>query len=311
MQQQTIRPLDGLQFTLLPDVPDDASNAGTQPVAEAKQPEPVVVEPPRPKLNDIFTRFTQATSDIDRIASVQQEFERSLLGSSLTDTPRQQDLRDIAQKAVNSLVCRAERQFAPSGGTLSISRSEVLEATGQDDWDEDYRRHRYIEKKDVKVPVDLDKIWAYLEKKYGGDGGKIAGFRQMAEIVIDAFRLRDKDAVNRTSSAVVISRRVWGEKKEYGPNRGLYELHYNYRDSMNTLFRALMCFAEEAELDALAIALQPSRHQITGYDFAYAPRNKVTFPGLDIVMFKEKWEFRFSHDVAEKLLVFIGEYGSE
>jgi hypothetical protein len=34
-------------------------------------------------------------------------------------------------------------------------------------------------------------------------------------------------------------------------------------------------------------------------------------PGLDITLFNDKWEFKFCNELAEALMLFIGEYGQE
>ncbi|MEX3901432.1 MULTISPECIES: hypothetical protein [Paraburkholderia] len=37
----------------------------------------------------------------------------------------------------------------------------------------------------------------------------------------------------------------------------------------------------------------------------------MSLDGLDIVMFNEKWQFKFAHQVGDALSLFISEYGTE
>lgn len=262
-----------------------------------------------PRLNDVFTHFLQYKSRIEALAAEQATFESELLGRSFTDVPRTEDLRELARRSLSALVYRAEQAFAPSGGKLSIDPYEVTKQTDQYDWEEKFCRtwrdgdHRSTQ------PLDLDAVWKYLEETYGGDAGIKAGYKQQASFLIKELNLGSKDGMKRTSSAVIAVRRLYSEKATYGANKGMFEVHYGSRESLNNLFCAIACFAEWAELDSLAIAAHPCRHPIGNYHFAFESRDKHSFPGLEVVFFKERMEFRFSHDVADKLRLFLGSFG--
>lgn len=308
MQQQTIKPLDGLQFSLLPDLPaDDPPPSAVQvlrPVVKAAPPPPKA-----PCLNDVFERYTETVANINALIDEQHAFENQFFGNSLIARPSEQGVYSIAESAIKALICRAERQFAPSGGTLDINQGQALKATGQQNWNEYWHRSRHRE--EPKIPVDLDKLWAYLEKTYGGDGGKNEGYRQLAAKIINFFNLERNAHVSRTNSGVTLSRMIYSEKKTFGSNSGQFEVSYSYSSDIRELFSNLSCFAEYAGLDAFAIAIHPSRHTLGDYGRGFTTREKESFPGLDVIQYKEKWDFRFSHDVAEKLMVFLGEFGAK
>lgn len=275
---------------------------------------PVVEEPPAPpSLNDVFKRYLDAMAEMGQIIQKQQEFEKSLFGRSFTQTPSTQHVPDIAKSALQCLIYKAEQAFAPSGGKLSISLNRMLEETGLEDWDDNYRTRVYRRgdgKEKVPMELDLDKLWAHIEKTYGGEAGEIEGYRQQAAKLIKRFRLEDNPEVRRTSSGVILTARIYSQIKDYGSNKGLYEVYHGYQENIRDIMGSLRCFAEKEGLDALAIALQPSHTGMENWDFAFALRQKSSFPGLDISHFKEKWEFKFAHEVAEKLMLFIGEFGS-
>lgn len=273
-------------------------------------------EPPAPvkkSFNDVFTRYEKCVSIITGLMGLHHSFEREMFGSTLAEDVRMTDISKIASSAVNQLVYRAQREFAPSGGSLKIETYEVLEATGQGDWERKFHdaswRNREKTEKPITDFLDLNKIWEYLEKTYGGDAGKRLGLTQQANVIIDAFNLNREPEQKRSSSHVSIFKRVYSEKQDYGQDKGRYRLHYNYNQSMSQLFLALVCFAEHAELDALSIAIHPNRHELGSYGYTFDLRSKVNFPGLTIVHYKEKWEFQWSHEAAEKLMLFLGEFG--
>lgn len=266
-------------------------------------------EKAEPRLNDVFSHFLQYESRIKALAAEQAAFETKMLGRSFTDVPRTEDLRELARRSLSALVYRAEQAFAPSGGKLTIDPYEATKQTGQYDWEETFCRTWRNGDHQSTQPLDLDAVWKYLEETYGGDAGIKAGYRQQAQLLIKELNLESKDGMKRTASAVIAVRRLYSEKATYGVNKGMFEVHYGSRECLNNLFRAIACFAEWAELDALAVAAHPCRHEIGNYQFAFESRDKHLFPGLEVVFFKERMEFRFSHEVAEKLKLFLGSFG--
>lgn len=273
----------------------------------------ITAEPVKRSLNDLYTNYLAFEANLDAMVRAQVKLEHELFGEgwrSTIDAPSTQGIQRIAAAAVERLITLAEHRFAPASSTLSIDRYEVLKATGQSEWDRDFHRRHWEKKEVVTVPVDLDVLWKYLEKTYGGDAGANASYRQQAKIIIDCFQLGKDDSIKRTASSVSLSMRVYSQKKDYGQNNGKYEVG-SYSNDLCKRFMALSCIFEWCGLDELALALRVTHHPMAGYSFGFAAREKHSFPGLDVVTFKDKWEFKVRHDVAEALQRFLGEFGSE
>lgn len=265
--------------------------------------------PPKASLNDVFASYLRMEARLGRVYGEQRHLEERLFGVSLTEAKSTEAITHIASRAIKALVSKAERQFAPEGGSLKIDEYEALKATNQYDWDERYRRLHWRQKEgEPKLELDLDALWRYLEDTYGGDAGVTAGLRQQAAELMKVFHFGSEETIRRTANSVNVDLRVWGEKKDYGQNKGQLEASYHSSETRLKAFTSLRCFAKWAELYDLANRLNPQFHDLANYGFCYSSREKRSFPGLDIVMYKERWEWRFSHEVAEKLMLFLGEY---
>ncbi|MFC5550228.1 hypothetical protein [Massilia aerilata] len=287
------------------------SRSGSPAAPAPAQAEPAVVEQPK-SLNDLFTSYLKYERDIRDLFIAQSKLEKLLFGedwSPRVDAPSTQGIYRIATSAVTNLIYLAQQRFAPSGGTLEISEHRSLEAVGMQNWRDEYDRHNRRSDEAIVPPVDLDKLWAYLEATYGGDSGIEEAHRQNAKLLMKEFRLDENSELKRTASSVTLIRRLWGTKIDYGNNKGLYEIGYNSRDDLTKLFKGLACAFEWAEMDQLSIELAPARHRMCDYNFAYKPRDRTSFTGLDIVYFTQQWEFKFSHAAAEKLMLYLGTYG--
>lgn len=282
----------------------------TAQVAEPeREPEP----DPQPKSrNEIFTAYLKFESDLASLCAAQGTIQKLLFGEDwwpITDSPSTQGIYRVATAAISNLFKLAEQRFAPTGGTLEIDRSETLAALGMRNWSDEYDRRNRRDSSTVIPPVDLDKIWSFLEATYGGDAGIEAAHRQNAAFIIKQFRLAEDTEPKRTSSSVVISRRTYVTKIEYGANKGRYEAGSGTREELFKLFKGLACAFEWAGMDQLSIDLAPARHQVCDYYFNFKPRESVSFTGLEIIFMKENWDYKFSHAAAEKLMLYLGTYG--
>jgi hypothetical protein len=274
--------------------------------------EPQAMPPRQQSLNDLFVQYKRYEQQLTNLVSLQNSLEQGMFGKTITDMPSLKCVTEIARAALDQLIYKAQRIFAPFGGTLKIDLNEVLQATGQSDYAETYRDRRWHkEQKSVPIGLDLDKVWAYIETTYGGDAGVTLGYQQQAAVIVAELRLADEDSMNRTAGYVACSTRVWSEKQTYGSQSGMYRAHYGACESLSKLFAALRCFAEWAEFGSLASALEPSRNGLGDYHHHYSLRERVSFPGLEVVMYKEKWVFQMKHEVAEKLMLFLGEFTQE
>jgi hypothetical protein len=130
--------------------------------------------------NDIFKRYAAYEEAVSAASAAQASAERDAFGFSLTSRPRTEGIEDIAKNAISMMVYEAQKQFSNRYTMLSIRTSDVLAATGQENWQQALqqapsRLRRGIQPPPVatrpEVPVDLDKIWAYLESTYGGEAG--------------------------------------------------------------------------------------------------------------------------------------------
>lgn len=266
--------------------------------------------------NDIFKRYAAYEKAISAASAAQTSAEREAFGFSLTSRPRTDGIEEIANNAISMMVHEAQKQFSNRYTSLSIRTSDVLTATGQENWQQALqqapsRLRRGIQQPPVatrpEVPVDLDKIWAYLEKTYGGAAGQIALYKQLAPLLINRLHLNDKD-MRRTASAVIAYQNIRSTTASFGAKSGPYKLYE--RSDVNVVFDALSHVYEWAGQDALALALKPDRHKIGDYEFKFDSREKFSFPGLDIVFFKDSIDWKFSYDAAAKLQLFLGEFGT-
>lgn len=263
-----------------------------------------VVELPTER-NALFDVYRKFLTDLTTLAVEARKIESHLFGDrweSVIKAPEVKSVDDIAYLAMENLFVQAEKRYAPAGGTLAINRSDVWRALGMEE-----RNHWRNVDRGSKLPFDLDRLQAHLEATYGGDAGETAAYRQQAKVLIDFFEFNQADKVVATARHVECTVRVWSTHKDYAP-KGTLEVSYNNRQYVSKAFQALACamaWAGEHELQA-AVANSP----LQGYCFAFKSRHRESYPGLDIVMFKENWKVQFSHKIAEQLKIFLGQYGA-
>jgi len=234
-----------------------------------------------------------------------RDIEEHLFGNhwdSVIQTPETKCPRDIAYLAMENLIKQAEIQYAPSGGSLTIDRTEVWRALGLEE-----RHHWRSVDRDAAVPFDLSKLHAYLADTYGGDAGETAAYKQQAAELIKFFGFNDSEKMVSTQRHVACSVRVWSSKKDYAA-KGTLEVSYNNHQYITKAFQALACAMAWAGKHDLQAAL--SRSPVAGYCFTFMSRHRESLPGIDIVLYKEKWTFEFDHKVAEQLRLFLGQYGA-
>jgi hypothetical protein len=285
-------------------------------------PEPVAEPDPVPKSrNHIFTAYLEFERELSRLSAEQGHLQKLLFGedwSTIVDSPSTQGIYSVAAQAITNLIHIAKKRFAPPGVMLDISQCDALEATGMSHWSEDYHRpsRRGARSKseaesesESAPPVDLDKLWNYLEKTYGGNAGIETAHRQNAQFIIKQLRLDGESEMKRTASSVSCFQRIYASKKGFGSDAGRYDFGHSSRDWLVQLFKGLACAFEWSGMDQLSIELAPVRHGICNYDFSFKPRDRTCFTGLDIVFFKEQMELKFSHAAAEKLMLYLGTYG--
>jgi hypothetical protein len=273
------------------------------PETKHTAPKPVV-ELPKAR-NALFDVYRKLQQDLTALVVETRKIESHLFGDrweSVIKTPETKSVDDIAYLAMENLFVQAEQRYAPAGGTLTIDRNDVWRALGMEE-----RHHWRNIDKGAKVPFDLDNLHAHLDATYGGDAGETTAYRQQAKVLIDFFGFGEAEKMVATARHIECTVQIWSMKKDYAPKGTLEVSHHNHERIRNAFkaFACAMAWADEHELRA-AIAHSP----LTGYCFTFQSRHRESYPGLDIVLFKENWKVRFSHPVAEKLKLFLGQYGA-
>ncbi|MCG7400546.1 hypothetical protein [Caballeronia zhejiangensis] len=207
----------------------------------------------------------------------------------------ERELSTFCRRLLSRLVMEASRKFAPAGGRIEIDQSRELDRCGLD-VDEDLRKGN--------VP-DLDGFWQHLERTFGGEAGERVAFEQAAKAIINGFWLKPDTEIKRTSSAVILEKRVTSQSCFH--SKGQREVYYSSQQAVATTFDGLATFAKKHQFGALAMQLRNfSVHRLT-----FSTREKLSFTGLEIVLFNDKWQFKFAHDVGDALSLFISEFGAE
>jgi hypothetical protein len=203
------------------------------------------------------------------------------------------ELSKFCSRLSHVLVKEAVRRFSPAGGRLEIDNAKELNNASVD-----------IQGalRAGKCP-DFDAFWAHLERTFSGDAGRNVALTQAAKCIIDGFGIKPNSEIKRTSSAIVLEARIWSETCFRSSAR---KATYHSQSTVAGLTRGLGAFAGHAGFDALASSLKQGRL----VDFEFETREKVPLQGLDIVMYNEKWQFKFSHQVGDALSLFISEYGA-
>ena len=139
------------------------SHARGAPISVTAAP---AAEPTPPTFNDVFASYLAYESGVQAILKQHCVLEKQLFGRTFTETPRTEGIERIAAHAIDNLIRHAQEKFKSLGGTLEINSQEVLEAVGCERWTRDCSDRIHRKNEEVQVPVDLDKIWAYLEKTF-------------------------------------------------------------------------------------------------------------------------------------------------
>ncbi|WP_232470903.1 hypothetical protein [Caballeronia hypogeia] len=207
----------------------------------------------------------------------------------------ERELETFCLRLLSRLVMEASRKFAPAGGRIEIDQNHELDRSGVD-------VGQALRKGNVP---DLDGFWQHLERTFGGEAGERVAFEQAAKAIINGFWLKPDTEIKRTSSAVILEKRVTSQSCFH--SKGQREVYYSSQQAVVTTFDGLATFAKKHQFGALAMQLRNfSVHRLT-----FSTREKLSFTGLEIVMFNDKWQFKFAHDVGDALSLFISEFGAE
>lgn len=199
------------------------------------------------------------------------------------------DVEKIATRALNSLVWAAEREFAPPGASLSIAPPDKDDVPGAD-----------LEN------FDPSSVWEYLSRTYGGDAGAQSAYRQAAVALGRALNITVGMEPRMVGGRSVFEHSVYPDKI-FGD-----VLRLDDARSLNCVLNGLLAVGEWSGLwcNQEKQDVNWVRHAITR-----AERSKVLPSRMSIgsaaavIPFKSKWEFRIAPDFAEKMQLFLTEFG--
>jgi hypothetical protein len=264
-----------------------------------------------PTLNSLIPAYVEMRKKIAALYDEQKKLEKQLFGSVLSDAPQFPRLIKLGETAIHSLVSKASVLFSTPGANLKIDSGEILNRIGQSDWEKNF--HDAYRKKGEDpdcLDLDLNQLWSEMETLYGGDAGVKLVFQQQCKILMNEFNLKDDSNIVKKSSHIAISRRVFCEKEDYGSHKGLYKVGYGYISNLREIFIALSAFTDWADLTGLKHDLKQASISLCDHYSHFSPRDKTSLEGLNIVRYKEKIEFQFSFELAEQLMLFLGEFNT-
>jgi hypothetical protein len=202
------------------------------------------------------------------------------------------DYRRFLRRLVASLIDRAGNEFGIAGAPVSIDETRIPVNGYPNIW----------EALRAGETPDLDRYWRVLAERYEHHGRALA-YRQVAQTLAAALELDAPNAVRRFATVVRRRLNASSEPSAVRPSRRITaEAHAEVRAAL----LALSAFAQDAGEPALAGCLRQFDH---GEPFA--PQQRRTFPGLDVVQYNEYWELRFTLSLGERLLAFVAQYLSE
>lgn len=290
-----------MQFDLL--ATDPAAESST--VTGTTSSEPTIPPTIGEKFGKLWQDYVAAVdawaSDLSRISSVEQTILHSETYMAAIQPLNDHDAGKlklgVAQNIRERITRHAEQQFAPPGGKLEIGRADL-----HDDFPLD---------KQSCDSFDPAALWAYLEKKYGGNAGEELAWKQSAQAVIAAFNLRQSSPMEKKGGYVVLTRSVWIDdhyKKWNKENRP----SYSSQQTIVECISSLVGFATWAERYVLRADLNGLRDTFWAHGFCIESRKQYACGDkgeIVIITFNKSFEYRIREDVAAQLNLFLGTYG--
>jgi hypothetical protein len=192
-------------------------------------------------------------------------------------------LDEIFNRARRSLARAASREFAPEGADLNIA-------------DEEWPR---CEDAETFNPVWF---WRVLEEQFGGNAGRNRAYGDVAKAFASELRIERGIEPKIVGGRVVLSTTVYG--------RDTWELTSRAREDLGKILRGIATIGIWgglwSEIDAQDLA--HARDVVSDNSNEKAPRMAIG-GHVVIVPYKEKWEFRVSQPFAEKIQLFLNQFG--
>lgn len=196
------------------------------------------------------------------------------------------------ESMLEHMVYVAEREFGVPGAPLTISKADLHK--------EFYKYHSDVQK------FDPQGAWRYLEKKYGGAEGKLLAYRQHADELAKRLSIHYQQPEWK-HGMMVISDRVFHEDDF----RGNWKLSYNYEREVYETLKELMVFFEWNKQAERVPQIREAQDFLCTPGYRLKSRRKLDVcPGLEIVTYKEKYEYWFDADTAQRLQVYLSTYAS-
>jgi hypothetical protein len=204
-------------------------------------------------------------------------------------------LRQTRKEIQAEVYARAEREFAPQSGSLSIPRYEHEELLGEN-WDSC-----------ADEAFDPEALWKALVAKYGGQYGVELGLKQLAEKLVNGFGLRRNKPVRKANHLEVID--VIHCEKQYN---GKMELSYSSAQSVSQLHNAMSAFCQWAkDLETARRIDARARDLMMNRDRTVVSRSKFEMGGVSYTMFFKNMTWEIHGELADHFQAFIGRYGRE
>jgi hypothetical protein len=240
------------------------------------------------RLQVLVTRYRAVAQENNRRLAELVSFERAYRGlgdGESTVCSGQEMAEDAASRRAASVVARlAAREFAVAGATLSIPEDSLPD-------------------------LEPAALWRQLEVKFGGDGAAGATYDPVARDLGNLLWVKGGEEMRVVGGR--LSHRIWIDYDQpYGP-------HMHSRTKLTKLVEAMRVvgewsgtWAESEKSDAAAILALLSHQGHYSGNRALLQRMKLGAVAL-IVPTMSSWEFRFSFEFAERMQLFIAEFGPE
>lgn len=198
------------------------------------------------------------------------------------------DVDYARSRALEKLVSEARIFFAPDGCRLKISCGDVCRSLEENG----------------KNPRNMFDVLEHLEQTYGGAAGADMAYRQQAISISRMFKLHHDTAIRQTGKGVVLSMYVCSE--ESFRHNGMRKIGWSSMPDFN----ALLGFAHWSGMTEFLGDMEAFQLLVANANFVFLYRDKYEYKSLKVTTFKDKWDFLFPHDVADKLKQFLGLYAS-
>jgi len=249
----------------------------------------VTAEPLKPGFTDFWRAYAGAVKDAEERMDTlsKQSFGFMAIGHGLGASFNGHFmLKETRESLIDSIYRMAERQFAPAGGKLSIER-ESNEIMGKDE------------------EFDPDRLWLFLDEKYGGQAGVELGYKQLARTLVTKLGLRNNAPVRKTNR-IELQQSAHAEPRF----KGGWEYSYNTFNWIRETVTALQAFCVWAEDPVSAMKLGDYVRRMGHYDEVKS-RQRIDLGSVQMVTFLKSVTYEILGDLGDKFHEFIATYGAE